>query len=85
MRAYPCDTGYMENTSATEAFAYYVYTVAKRFNLTGHRLEYGTSAEEVADRIYAMGYRVVEVAPAAPVNGYHGHNYKSGDTAVRGR
>jgi len=76
---------YSMNTS-TDLFAYYVYTVnAGRFALTGHRLEYGTSADEVADRIYAMGYRVVEVAPAAPVNGYTGYTYKSGDTAVRGR
>lgn len=72
------------NTS-TDTYAYYVYTVAKGFNLTGHRLEYGNSADEVADRIYAMGYRVVEVAPAAPINGYTGYTYKSGDTAVRGR
>lgn len=69
---------------SSEEFAYCVYTV-NSFRLTSLRLEYGTSADEVADRIYAMGYRVVEVAPAAPVNGYHGHNYKSGDTAVRGR
>lgn len=68
-----------------ESYAYYVYTVAKGFRLTGHRLEYGTSADEVADRVYAMGYAKVEVAPAAPVNGYHGRNYKSGDTATRGR
>lgn len=73
----------MENNE--EVFAYYVYTVSAPFNLTGHRLEYGVSANEVADRIYAMGYKIVEVAPAAPVNGYTGFIYKSGDTAVRGR
>ncbi len=72
----------MENSS--ELFAYDVYTV-NNFRLTGNRMEYGTSADEVADRIYAMGYRIVEVAPAAPVNGYRGINYKSGDTATRGR
>ena len=74
----------MNNTEKAEVFAYYVYTVTKGFRLTGHRLEYGTSADEVAQRVYDNGYAKVEVAPAAPVNGYYGHKYKSGDTAVRG-
>jgi len=73
----------MENNSP-EIFAYYVYTV-NPLRLVNHRLEYGASADEVADRVYDLGYRVVEVAPAAPVNGYKGYNYKNGDTAVRSR
>lgn len=69
----------MENN---KPYAYLVYTV-NSFRLTGQRLVYGNSAAEIADEIFAMGYRVVEVAPAAPVNGFKNHPYKSGDTARR--
>ena len=63
-------------------YAYLVWTVNNR-RLVGQFVEYGNSADEIADRVFAKGYRKVEVAPAAPVNGFKGLPYKSGDTAKR--
>lgn len=78
------DTTYPSTwTIAVPAFAYLVYTVNDR-RLTGQTVVWGTSADQVADAMFAKGYRTVEVAPAAPVNGFKDMPYKSGDTAKRG-
>lgn len=73
----------MTSTTAP-AFQYLVHTVSA-FRLTGETTVFAGSAQEVLDLLLAKGYVKVEVAPAAPVNGFRnnvaGVDYLAGDTA----
>lgn len=65
------------------SYSYVVHTV-NAFRLRGETVASGSSAEEVGRRFLALGYLKVDVAPAAPVNGFPGNvagvDYLSGDT-----
>ena len=67
-------------------FKFVVYTVSS-FRIVGHSEALGNSAAEVGEAFLSRGYVKVEVAPAAPVNGYPnnvaGVDYISGDTFSR--
>lgn len=71
----------ISSTATSEApFAYVLYTV-NSFRLTGERVVYGASAQEVVDAAIAQGYVKAEAAPASPVNGCEGLPFKQHDTA----
>ena len=65
-------------------FQYQVYTV-NSWGIRGVTTDMGESAQDVLAKFRDMGYVKVEVAPAAPVNGYAtnvaGVDYMPGDTA----
>ena len=73
----------MSNDTATE-FLYIVDTV-NSWRLRSTTVVTGTDAQMIAEEFIAKGYVAVEVAPAAPVNGFTdavaGIDYRAGDTA----
>lgn len=67
----------------TGPFGYLVHTV-NAWRVTGQTFVWANSAQEVLDHAVAMGYAKVDVAPAAPVNGFPNTPHQSGDTASFG-